>query len=275
VVAITPHSPVTTDDLTCTVTIQSTDPDGDSLTYTYKWYKDDVLNKTTSGTSSLTDVLSNTLTSDAEVWKCVVNANDGTTDGPAAQDQVTIGAPNLVIDSIVVITGGCNVFVNDTYVNGTDYYVPVQVKVKNIGIGSAGSFNVSLSTYSFNVSLQEDYVEWRVAGLNPGENTTLTFNWHAIHTGFYNLTAIADCHNEVVESNEGDNTLVLSQYPVYLWGDANGDGTVNIVDAVIVSLAWETHPGDPAWNIKADLNHNGVVNVSDGVRIGLHWNQTW
>ena len=104
VVDVTPDSPVTTDDLTCTVTSPSTDPDGDTVTYTYKWYKDGNLQ---SGLTTITTALSVTIdssnTAEGEVWKCVVTPNDGTEDGPTDQDEVTIGTiPNSppVLDPI-------------------------------------------------------------------------------------------------------------------------------------------------------------------------------
>jgi len=186
---------------------------------------------------------------------------------------------NLVVDNIAVQNQGCNVYANDTYANGTAYYVLVYISVRNVGGGGgSGAFNVSLSTYSYNVSMQENYVEWRVAGLNAGANTTLTFKWRPTHTGYYNLTAVADCHNEVVETNESDNTFVLSGFPVALIGDINGDYTVDIQDAVIIGLAWDSPkpPGtNPNWNIRADIDHDGTIDIADATRLGLNWNKTW
>jgi hypothetical protein len=184
-------------------------------------------------------------------------------------------APNLIIESLVLQNEGCNVYANDTFVNGTGYCVPVEICVENRGQVSSDSFNASLTIYWINGSIQEDYVEWGLSNLDAGENGTLTFYWHPTHTGYYNLIAVVDCNSEVAESDESDNTSVLSEFPVALIGDANGDHIVNIIDAVIISLAWNSHPSESNWNIKADLNHDGVVNVSDGVRVGLHWAQTW
>ena len=185
------------------------------------------------------------------------------------------GAVNLVTDTVEVINNGCTVYASDTYWDGSPYYEPVNVTISNSGTTASGSFNVSLSTYSYNISLQEDYFELRVTGLNPGENTTLVFNWRPLHTGLYNLTTTVDCHNEIAESSETDNTFIIIEYPVALIGDVNGDHTVGIVDAVIVSLAWASSPGGPTWNIRADLNHDGTVGIGDGVRIGLNWAKTW
>jgi hypothetical protein len=103
VVDVTPDSPVTADDLVCTVTSLSVDPDGDTITYTYEWYKDGVLQPAeTTVTIALIDTVSSTLTAKGQVWKCVVTPNDGMVDGTSDEDQVTIGntppeASNLAI----------------------------------------------------------------------------------------------------------------------------------------------------------------------------------
>jgi len=92
VVGITPALPLTDEDLIATITTESTDPDGDTVTYTYEWYKDDVLqpDQTKTDTTDLTDTVSSTLTATGETWKCVVTPNDGTDNGPSAEDQIII-----------------------------------------------------------------------------------------------------------------------------------------------------------------------------------------
>jgi hypothetical protein len=92
VVDVTPNLPLTTDNLVCTVTTPSTDPDGDTITYFYEWYKNGVLQSDeTTVTTALTDTVSSTKTAKAEIWKCVVTPYDGIVNGTSAQDQVTIG----------------------------------------------------------------------------------------------------------------------------------------------------------------------------------------
>jgi PKD repeat protein len=92
VVDVTPNLPLTTDNLVCTVTTPSTDPDRDTITYIYEWYKNGVLQSDeTAVTTALTDTVSLTKTAKGEVWKCVVTPYDGMVNGTSAQDQVTIG----------------------------------------------------------------------------------------------------------------------------------------------------------------------------------------
>jgi outer membrane protein assembly factor BamB len=91
VVDVTPKSPHTTDDLTCTVTSPSSDPDGDTIAYTYEWYRNGGLQSAlTTVTTDLSVTISSSNTAKGEVWRSVVTPNDGTENGPTAQDEVMI-----------------------------------------------------------------------------------------------------------------------------------------------------------------------------------------
>jgi hypothetical protein len=79
-VDVAPDVALTIDDLIATITSESADPDGDAITYTYQWYRDGVLEQTTT-TTALSDTLPSALTARGEVWRCVVIPNDGATDG--------------------------------------------------------------------------------------------------------------------------------------------------------------------------------------------------
>jgi hypothetical protein len=48
-----------------------------------------------------------------------------------------------------------------------------------------------------------------------------------------------------------------------LIGDVNGDGKVDIYDAVLLASSFGSTPSSPRWNPGADLNGNGVVDIYD------------
>jgi hypothetical protein len=72
---------------------------------------------------------------------------------------------------------------------------------------------------------------------------------------------------------------------VFIAGDANGDGRVNILDAVYVGKHWgercddgpDPEPCCYYWadnreqQDKADLNNDCVINILDAVIIGANW----
>lgn len=52
-------------------------------------------------------------------------------------------------------------------------------------------------------------------------------------------------------------------FSITLLGDLNGDGTVNIKDVAIVSLAFGSDPTHPRWNPIADVDGNCKVDIKD------------
>jgi hypothetical protein len=192
-----------------------------------------------------------------------------------ANGSVTVtGAVDLTVTNVVILTYDCSIYANDTYVNGSDYYYPVEVTVRNAGSFAAGPFHVQLEV-SWG-PLLEVSAEISVSGLEAGESTTINFTelFHPTHTGFYHLVATVDSKNNITESDETNNMATQGDVKVTVVGDINGDDTVNILDAVSIALAWGAEPSDPDWNVKADINHDSLVSMLDGTRIGLHWGET-
>jgi len=49
--------------------------------------------------------------------------------------------------------------------------------------------------------------------------------------------------------------------------DLNDDSVIDLTDLCLVALAWESFPGHPSWNPRADLDNNGVVDILDVVLV--------
>lgn len=96
-VSVAPTAPTQAEDLVCSVDIDSTDPDGDGVTYGFAWELDGVPTAFTSATLSWAE------TEAGDLWTCVVTPNDGDEDGPSASATVQIGAGCA---SIAVPAGG-------------------------------------------------------------------------------------------------------------------------------------------------------------------------
>jgi len=101
VVDVTPDVANTTDDLTCTITVPSVDPEGDAIVYDYTWLSGTTVIQETNGTASLTDILLSALTAKHETYSCVVTPRDPYDSGPSASDSVTIlnSAPVVTVTS--------------------------------------------------------------------------------------------------------------------------------------------------------------------------------
>jgi parallel beta-helix repeat protein len=65
--------------------------------------------------------------------------------------------------------------------------------------------------------------------------------------------------------------LMSPWYP----GDVNHDGIADIIDIVIISVAYGSHPGDPKWNPHADVNEDGLIDISDINIVSAEFGETW
>jgi len=78
------------DDLICVLSIASTDPDGDSISYSVGWARDGTPHTTVSTTTLTGDTVSGADTGPGEVWTCTVTPTDGFDAGTPASASVTI-----------------------------------------------------------------------------------------------------------------------------------------------------------------------------------------
>ena len=98
IVSIESMSPSAADGLALTIAEPSVDPDGDTVSYSYVWYKDGVLQP------DLTEsIVASNHTSRGEVWRVEVTPSDGMDTGPIAIGEVTIqngppGAPGVSVE---------------------------------------------------------------------------------------------------------------------------------------------------------------------------------
>lgn len=77
--------------------VETHDPDGDSVSVSYRWYRDGEPTELTTAS-----VLS-TWTANEELWEVEVTPNDGLDDGAPARAGVTIGNAPPVVDSVVIL----------------------------------------------------------------------------------------------------------------------------------------------------------------------------
>ena len=52
---------------------------------------------------------------------------------------------------------------------------------------------------------------------------------------------------------------------VYLKGDIDRNNSTDIYNAIMLANAIHSKPGDPNWNLNADLNDDGVVDICDAI----------
>ena len=115
-----------------------------------------------------------------------------------------------------------------------------------------------------------------------GENGTGETVEHVYSSGTWNGTGYE--HFTVcltVKDNGGLPSSTLIPVNVYIAGDVNGDGEINILDAVMAGKYWRATCGgcdDYVWDDegadRADLNNDCEINILDAVIIGANWRKT-
>jgi hypothetical protein len=146
-----------------------------------------------------------------------------------------------------------------------------------VGKGCSADVNVTitnegLTTENFTVTVYANSTALGTAAVNnlaPGANVTVTVaTWNTSTWAFgdYFLTAATNASYSTFAS-----ALAVR---VVLQGDVNGDGTVNILDAIQVSNAFLATPSSSNWNPNADVNCDNVVNVLDAIILSNHFLQS-
>ena len=120
---------------------------------------------------------------------------------------------------------------------------------------------------------------WDFGDAHSGEGPAIehaysSYNWNG--TGYEPFDVCLR-----VKDDKGLTNTTVMQVNVYIAGDANGDGEVDIGDAVWVGRHWEescdglSQCGDPSWTDEqadgADVNNDCVIDIGDAVIIGKNW----
>jgi hypothetical protein len=108
-----------------------------------------------------------------------------------------------------------------------------------------------------------------LANLPPNSTTVLDFSWNTGNWTFgdYILSAKANVSYNIF-SEFYVSRLVLA-------GDLNGDGIVDIYDAIILGNAYNSTPGRPTWNSNADINGDGIVDIYDAILLANNFNKSY
>jgi PKD repeat protein len=103
--------------------------------------------------------------------------------------------------------------------------------------------------------------------VTSGNYPTIVHMYTAIGNYTVTLTVVDD--NEL----EGSIAKTVAVQTNVLIGDLNGDGIVNILDAIVFANSFGKNRGDPGFNPAADMNGDGTVNVLDAIIMANHFGQ--
>lgn len=187
-------------------------------------------------------------------WNSLVNVSK--IENLPTDDRFLFGAPGPVNVTVTNIT------VLKTIV-GQGFTFPVDVMVENQG-SDPETFNVTL--YANSTALETQTVTVAGAG-----STAVYFICNTTGFAYGNYTISTYIGPVPGETNTADNNLTGGWVTVTIPGDLNGDGAVNILDAIILSNAFLATLGSSNWNPNADINGDGVVNILDSIILGEYF----
>lgn len=183
-------------------------------------------------------------------------------------DSIVVNVPPPVTDLHVGLTPLHDVAVTNVTADRSWVFQGFSANINVTVLNKGGSDeNVNITLY-YNVTADE-VVGTENVSLLAGENETVSFVWD---------TAGVPCRNYTLTANAtiaaGANTMAAGPITVRTPGDINGDGKVDILDAIMLGDFFFTTPSSPNWNPNADLNGDGVVNILDAIILASHFGQT-
>jgi hypothetical protein len=105
-------------------------------------------------------------------------------------------------------------------------------------------------------------------------NVALSAIWNTttFAKGKYSLTmSVEPLQDEVNLTNNNMTAHVFITIP----GDLNGDKTVNIFDAIILSNHYGFNRYHPLWDANVDLKENGVIDIFDAIVLAANYGRSW
>jgi hypothetical protein len=160
-----------------------------------------------------------------------------------------------------------NVEWNRTYEGAGDELAWPLVQTADGGYALAGRTIKSYDPYDSDFWLvktdSEGNMQWNKTYGGAGEDDA--YSLIQTHDGGYALAG----STTVFDPEHGDAWLIKIKR-ARIPGDINADGTVNVFDAVILSGAAGSKPGDSNWNPNADINDDQIVDLFDAVILAGH-----
>jgi parallel beta-helix repeat protein len=146
---------------------------------------------------------------------------------------------------------------------GQGFALNINVTITNQG-NKIESFNVTISANTTSIASQTTV-------LTSGNSATLSFTWNTTGFAYGNYTINACAWPVPGETNTASNNLTGGVVTVTIPGDVNHDGTVNILDTIIVGSAFLATSSSSNWNPNTDINSDNVVNMLDAIIQGNHF----
>jgi peptide/nickel transport system substrate-binding protein len=136
-------------------------------------------------------------------------------------------------------------------------------------------FNWGNFTENFNVTVYANttIIETREVALTSGNSLSLTSSWNLSGIDYGKYTISSYSWPVSGEIDTVDNNYTYGLVLVTIMGDIDGNGNVNVLDAIDLSNSFGRSIGQAGFNPSADFDDNGVVNILDAITLANNYNQ--
>jgi hypothetical protein len=237
---------------------------GSSPPFSYQWYLNGTL---VSGATSDSWTFTPTTLGNYVVQLNVTDSLANIAESNIANVTVNAGVHDVAITNVETSKHGCVPMPTV----GQNHIAAVNVTVANVGTFDEDAVTVTVyATQSMPPSI---VIGSTTVSLDVGQSITLTFTWNTtgFAYGYYTISATVD--PVAGETNTGDNTFTDDTVLVTIPGDINGDGIIDIYDAILLANAFNSTPGKVNWNPNADINGDNIVDIYDAIMLANHYNQ--
>jgi hypothetical protein len=114
----------------------------------------------------------------------------------------------------------------------------------------------------------------QVSNLNVMWPLLLTFTLETTNLSKGNYTLSAYAWPVPDETSISDNNITGGTVYVGTPGDLNGDGTVDIYDAITLAGAFNSNPGILNWSPNSDINNDNIVDIYDAITLANNYGKT-
>lgn len=191
-------------------------------------------------------------------------------------DPATIANSSLVPNNNFTVN--INV-VNASGLGGLELKLSFNASVLNANSVTSGNFIPGSATPITQIDNTEAFVRFNVSLSTPlsgnGTLAVIQFQVEAdkvrnstLH--LYNVTLV-DSSGQTLPSNTVDGSFTNAPT---IKGDLNGDGVVDIKDAILAAKAFGSSLGDKGWSPDADLDGNGTINIIDLIMLAMNFGRT-